>query len=155
MRQRSILNYRFIFMALIVTIFAPRLIAEVLYVDSTNGNDANPGTKDKPFQTIAQAAAIVNDSAEPGPTTIKIAPGAYCVTEMVVFKNTRQYTKDKRFVIEATILPDDPNWTPASMPVVLSTVKGEGSSTEKHAIALKIEIKGIANKTPNAEPNKL
>lgn len=114
--------------------------AETIYVNSDNGNDKNPGTKDFPVQTIAQAAAIVNISSEPGPTNIKIAPGAYCIPEMVVFENSRQYTKDKRFIIEATILFDDPNWSPALMPVVLSTVKGEGTSTEKHAIALKIEV---------------
>ncbi len=141
MRQkRGTLNYRFIFAALVVVILAPGVIAEVLFVDSTNGNDTNPGIKEQPLKTIARAAAIVNNSQEPGPTTIKIMPGAYCVTEMVSFENSRRYTKDKRFIIEATVLPDDPKWTPASMPVVLSTVKGEGQSTEKHAIALKIEV---------------
>ncbi len=37
MRQRGILNYRFIFVALVVAILAQGVIAEVLYVDSTNG----------------------------------------------------------------------------------------------------------------------
>jgi len=127
-------------MALIIAIFASRLIAEVLYVDSINGNDTNSGTKDKPVRTIAQAAAIVNDSNEPGPTTVKIAPGAYCIEEIVEFKSSRQYTKENRLVIEATVLPDDPNWTPASMPIVISTVEGQGPDTEIHAIALKIEV---------------
>jgi hypothetical protein len=114
--------------------------AETIYVDSDNGNDTNDGTQTRPVQTIARAAQIVNNSNEPGPTTIKIEQGAYCIPEMVVFQNSRQYTKDNRFVIEAATLPDEPNWTPASMPVVISTVKGEGSDTEKHAIALKIEV---------------
>ena len=140
MRQRSILNYRFIFVALAVAIFSPGVIAEVLFVDSTNGNDTNPGTREKPLKTISKAAKLVNSSTEPGPTKIKIAPGAYCVTDTVVFENSRKYTKDKRFLIEATILPDDKDWTPALMPVILSTVKGEGPSTEKHAIALKVEV---------------
>jgi hypothetical protein len=39
----------------------------------------------------------------------------------VLFENTRPYTKEKRLTIEATVLPDDPNWKPALMPVVLST----------------------------------
>jgi hypothetical protein len=114
--------------------------AETIYVDSDKGDDGNSGSPERPVRTIARAAAIVNNSKEPGPTTIKIMPGAYCVTEMVTFENSRRYTKDKRFIIEATVLPDDPNWTPTLMPVVLSTVKGEGQSTEKHAIALKIEV---------------
>jgi acetyl esterase/lipase len=129
-----------LFMILAVAILTQGAIAEVLYVNSASGNDLYPGTKENPVRTIARAAAIVNDGNEPGPTTIKITPGAYCVTDMVVFENSRQYTKEKRFIIEATVLPNDPNWTPALMPVVLSTVKGGGSDTEKHAIALKIEV---------------
>ncbi len=112
----------------------------MLYVDDTNGNDANPGTEGQPVRTLARAAVLVNGSKEPGPTTIRIRPGAYCIDEMVVFENSRQYSENKRFVIEATVLPDQKDWTPAMMPVVLSTVKGQGASTEKHAIAIRVEV---------------
>jgi hypothetical protein len=140
MNVKNVLTFQFVFVILVIAVLAHGATAEVIYVDSASGNDINPGTKEKPLRTIARTAAIVNDGSEPGPTIIKIEPGAYCVTEMVVFENSRQYTNEKRFVIEATALPDEPNWTPALMPVVLSTVKGEGPSTEKHAIALKIEV---------------
>lgn len=140
MIQREKLNCRLVFLVAVITMLAPIVNAEVLYVDDTNGNDSNPGTEDKPLRTLAQAASMVNNSQEPGPTTIKIRPGAYCINEMVIFENTRSYTKNERFVIESEILPDDKNWTPAMMPVVLSTVKGEGSSTEKHAIAIRVEV---------------
>jgi len=140
MEQKSIMNYRLVFVVLVIAILAPTVIAETIYVDSDAGDDGNPGSREEPVRTIARAAAIVNDNNEPGPTTIKLAPGAYCVTQTVLFENSREYTKDKPFVIEATVLPDENNWTPAMMPVVLSTVKGEGPNTEKHAIALKIEV---------------
>ena len=77
MRQRGILNYRFIFVALAVAIFSPGVIAEVLYLDSTNGDDTNPGTREKPLSTIGKAAILVNNSSNPGPTIIKILPGIY------------------------------------------------------------------------------
>ncbi len=112
-------------------------------MDSDRGDDANSGSQDKPIKTIVRAATIVNDSNEPGPTTIKIAPGAYCITDTVVFENSRQYSKNRRLVIEATVLPDEKDWTPATMPVVLSTVKGDGPDTEKHAIAIKIEVNHV------------
>jgi hypothetical protein len=140
MNMKNLLTFRLILALLAIGIPAQDVTAEVLYVNSASGSESNPGTKEKPVRTIRRAAAIVNDSNEPGPSTIKIEPGAYCVTEMVVFENSRQYTKDKRFVIEATVLPDANKWTPALMPVVISTVKGEGTDTEKHAIALKIEV---------------
>lgn len=77
MRQRGILNYRFIFMALVVAILAPEVIAEVLYVDSTNGNDTNPGTMEKPLSTLGKAVILVNNNSNSGPTIIKILPGIY------------------------------------------------------------------------------
>jgi hypothetical protein len=140
MYVKNVLTFQFVFVILVIAVLTHGVNAEVLYVDSTSGSDTNPGTKEKPIRTIARAASIVNDCNEPGPTIIKIEPGAYCIEETVEFKNSRQYTKDKRFIIEATVLPDVHNWTPALMPVVLSTVKGEGPDTEKHAIALKIEV---------------
>jgi hypothetical protein len=140
MNMEKILNRQIIVSLTTLGFFCMLAHAEIIHVDSENGNDKNLGTKYEPVRTIAQAAIIINDSNEPGPTNIKIAPGAYCITEMVTFENSRQYKKDKRFIIEATILPDDPNWTPTLMPVLLSTVRGEGTSTEKHAIALKIEV---------------
>ena len=140
MMTKKRLNTGMVYVAFVLSIFCVFTHAETIYVDSDIGNDTHNGMQNKPVQTIARAAQIVNDSNESGPTTIKIAPGAYCITEMVTFKNSRQYTKDKQFTIEATILPDDSTWTPALMPVVLSTVKGEGPNTEKHAIALKVEV---------------
>ncbi len=120
MRLRGIMNYRLILVVLVVAIFAPKLIAEVLFVDSTNGNDTNPGTREKPLKTISKAAKLVNSSKKPGPTTIKVAPGVYALAETVVFENSRTYTKEKRLIIEATVLPDEPQWKPVLMPVILS-----------------------------------
>ncbi len=143
MRQRDISNYQFIFAALVVAILAPALIAEVLYVDSSNGDDTNPGTKDKPVRTIARAAVIVNESNEPGPTTIKIAPGFYAVTEAIIIENAREYTKEKRLIIESTLLPDEPQWKPALMPVIISVEEPHRSNavnqiTETYSIKVKI-----------------
>ena len=77
MNARNTLSFRFVFVAMIVTILSPVVIAEVLYVDDKDGININTGTKDKPVKTIARAAAIVNNSKEPGPTVIKIQPGVY------------------------------------------------------------------------------
>ena len=121
MSVKNILNSRFIFAALIAAILAPSVTAETLYVDSRNGNDTNPGTKEKPLKTIGQAAVLVNSSSEEGPTTIKIASGVYNLTKSVVFENNRPYTEKERLIIESAVLPDDPQWKPALMPVILST----------------------------------
>ena len=94
--------------------------AETIYVDGRSGSDTNPGTKDNPVRTVGQAAEIANSCTGPGPTTIKIAPGIYGFSESVEFNNTRSYTENERLVIEAAILPDNPEWKPVMMPVILS-----------------------------------
>jgi len=90
-------------------------------VDARNGSDKNTGTKDNPVQTIGRAAEMVNSRTEPGPTIIKISPGIYNLTESVEFGGTLSFTEKERLVIEAAVLPDDPQWKPALMPVILST----------------------------------
>lgn len=110
----------FFFVTLVFGMVTPNIIAETLYVDSRNGRDENPGTVEKPVRTIEQAAVMVNSKTKPGPTTIKIAPGIYNLSKCVVFENKRPYTEKERLVIEASILPDDPTWKPALMPVILS-----------------------------------
>ncbi len=121
MGMKNALSSRFVFAALVAAILTPSLIADTLYLDSTNGNDAYPGTKKKPLQTIREAARRVESRTEAGPTPIKVAPGIYSLTESVVFESRLPYTEENRLRIEASILPDDPNWSPALMPIILST----------------------------------
>jgi len=120
MKKRSLLN-RWIVLVLLIVISAPGLIAETLYVNSRNGSDTNPGSMEKPLQSISKAAELVNAKPEAGPAVIKILPGTYQIDKTVVFENSRPFTQKKRLVIEAAILPDDPQWKPGLMPAVFST----------------------------------
>jgi hypothetical protein len=126
---------------------ARSLFAEKLYIDSRNGSDANPGDKKKPLQTITKAAELVNSKTDSGPTVIKIEPGVYNISKCVLFKNDRPYTEDNRLTIEASILPDDPNWLPKFMPVIISTEPPSKTvyetykySAENATIGLKAEV---------------
>jgi hypothetical protein len=110
-----------------------------------NGDDFGPGTKDKPLRTFGKITAIVNDSNEPGPTTIKVNPGVYDITETVLLKNERPFTRENRLTIEAAVLPDDPNWHPRMMPVILATIKPvpmEGSG-EYYSIIFEPEVSHV------------
>jgi hypothetical protein len=104
----------------IIAILSSNALAEMVYVDGRSGSDKNPGTRERPIRTVGRAAEMVNNSTEPGPTTIKIAPGIYNLTESVEFGGKRPYTETERLVIEADILPDEPQWRPALMPIILS-----------------------------------
>lgn len=146
MREKGILDTRIVFGVLVIAILVPVAVGETLYIDSRNGNDINPGTKEKPLCTMGKAAVMVNSRTEGGPTTIKIGPGVYNLTKAVFFKNTRLYTKEKRLTIEATVLPDDPNWKPVLMPVILSTEipqQWEKTNGQVETSGLKIEINHV------------
>ncbi len=119
--KRSEKGLRLFLTISVITILCSSVFAETIYVDAIVGNDSNPGTEEKPFRTIGRAAEKVKSSTESGPATIKIAPGIYNLTESVEFNSTQPYTEKERLVIEAAILPDDPRWKPALMPIILST----------------------------------
>jgi len=130
----------------VITTLSVNVLAETIYVDARNGNDDNTGTKDNPVRTIGRAAEMVNSSTEPGPTTIKIAPGIYNLSESVEFNSVRPYTEKERLVIEAVVLPDDPQWKPALMPIILSIEdpRRQGSLDELTATyGLKIGISHV------------
>lgn len=135
-----------LFVILIITLPVTCVIGETIYVDSRNGSDKNPGTKEKPLRTIGQAAVLVNSTTESEPTTIKITPGIYNLDKCVMFENTRAYTEKDRLVIEASILPDAPHWKPALMPVILSTEdprKSEKLDELTETYSIKTEISHV------------
>jgi hypothetical protein len=148
MRRNGISNLSFAVSVILVTLCTLSLFAETIYVDSANGRDSNDGTKEKPIQTFGQAANLVNSSSEAGPSVIKIAPGTYEIEKAVIFENERSYTEKNRLIIEATILPDDPNWKPALMPIISST-ENPGKPdvlTETHSFKVKLNhvtIRGL------------
>jgi hypothetical protein len=95
---------------------------ETLYVNAETGADTNPGTKDKPLKSLPEAAKRVSEATGSGPTTVLLAEGVYALDKTALFKPTRQYTKADRLTVRAQVLPDDENWAPARMPVVISTM---------------------------------
>jgi hypothetical protein len=160
MKANILLSRGIICIAVSICFYCDILLAETIYVSSDQGNDTNPGTKDKPIQTIARAATIVNESNEPGPTTIKVAPGLYNLDQTVIFKNKRDYSENNRLILEAAILPDDPNWLPHLMPVIavqqISKTSGGGmSGTETYSLKVKLNhvtirgLKFLGNEVPN------
>jgi hypothetical protein len=69
---------------------------------------------------LAQAVKRINGSPAPGPTTIKVAPAGYYLDRPVVIEKGPNYTEQDRLPLKAAVVPDDPNWSPALMPVLLS-----------------------------------
>jgi hypothetical protein len=102
-------------------LFTRIAFAEQLHVNSATGNDAGPGTLLQPLKTLREAAVRVNMSYRQNGDTIFLAGGVYPLTETVLFNNSK-YTSENRLTIRAEILPDDQNWHPQKMPIILSAI---------------------------------
>ena len=118
--------------------------AATLYVDVQNGNDDNPGSSEMPLKTIEKAANIVNTLNEPG-ATIKIAPGLYTLENECLISSKQQYSDENPLIIEASIMPDDPNWTPRDMPIIVSALNPPAGENIKYieASGLKVEMSHV------------
>lgn len=98
------------------------LATETFYVNPETGSDTNNGTKEKPLKTLGEAAKRVTESKGKGPTTVVLSEGVHAIDKTAVFKPLRKYTKDIHLIIRAEALPNDPEWNPARMPVLISTM---------------------------------
>lgn len=107
---------------LILQVFA-QLDQGSLYINPKTGNDQNSGQKDHPLKSLKEAASRINTSEGSDPLTVFLAEGIYALDTTVRFDPiNRQFTKENRLLIRAEILPDDDNWDPGKMPVLISTM---------------------------------
>ena len=116
---------KLVLLALSILFCSRFLLSETVYVDSISGQDENPGTQNAPVLSISKAVELVG-LADNDVYRIKINPGIYLLDHHVKVQTDKITGADKRLVIEASILPDDSQWIPENMPVILSTaLKGE------------------------------
>jgi hypothetical protein len=138
---------RKLFIIILTMITYLNIQSQTIYVDSHNGNDNNPGTKESPVFSIKKAAEIISrgDNAN---YTIKISQGIY-VFDSYVSISAGKAMNDKRIIIEASILPDDKSWTPEEMPVIVNiSKKGEIPGNDNFVVSFLINenhvtIRGI------------
>jgi len=73
-----------------------------LYV-SPRGSDENPGTKERPFATLARARDAVRPvkAKSKGPVTVWVRSGTYYLSEPLVFRPEYSGSKDQRIIYAA------------------------------------------------------
>lgn len=117
--------------------------SQIIYVDSNNGNDSNPGTIDAPVYSLHKAIDFVN-SENNGVYVIKINPGIYVLEKPLEIKSIKPLSKEKRIVFESSILPGDSLWTPEMMPVIINrSKKGSVTYHQQHVVSFQIEVSHI------------
>ncbi|WDF53349.1 hypothetical protein [Mucilaginibacter sp. KACC 22063] len=116
--------------------------AEQLHINPQIGNDANSGTKAQPLKTLLEAARRVNLNKEQGETTIILSEGLYLLTQTVLFNNDK-YSVSKRLIIRAEVMPDDVEWTPKKMPVILTVAPLELGVGGQEARGIQPEVSHV------------
>ncbi|NIF04567.1 hypothetical protein F3J23_03860 [Chryseobacterium sp. Tr-659] len=134
------IKYTFSFLLFMMSILFVQ--AEQLYVNSQTGKDTNSGTKAEPLKTILEAAKRVNSNKEPGATTIFLSEGIHLLTQTVMFTNDK-YTLKNRLIIRADVMPDDADWTPQKMPIIVTAAPLEQGVGGQEARGIQPEVSHV------------
>ena len=89
--------------AMVLVLMLAGFAAAAEYYVAPRGSDANPGTKDKPFASMARARDAVRAGGKAGkePVTVFLGGGMYYLAETVVFGAADSGTKDAPVVYVA------------------------------------------------------
>lgn len=94
-----------------------------IFINVQIGNDGNNGSKEQPLKTLNEAADRVNQANGKGGITIYLSEGIYGLDATATFHPVNwHFTLEERLTIRAEVLPDDPEWNPGSMPIIVSTM---------------------------------
>ncbi len=100
-----------------------QIVNGTLYVHPEIGSDKNNGKKDSPLRTLREASRRVNTTDGEGALTIFLSEGIYALDTTVRFEPKKwEFTREGRLTIRAEILPDDSDWNPSKMPVLISVM---------------------------------
>ena len=114
---------------LFVLAFVPGILfAQILkdggiYIHPELGNNSNSGSKESPVKSLYEAVRRVNEGNGKGAITIFLSEGIYGLDATVTIHPANwHFTKENRLTIRAELLPDDAEWSPGKMPVIISTM---------------------------------
>ena len=106
------------------------------FVDPIKGKDTYEGTEDRPFRLLSDAVKIANEQTGSGNIMIRLMPGTYLLEDKVLINPVRIFNDTSSFIIEAFHMPDDGDWSPEKMPMILSTSPNNSETLFKHAVGL-------------------
>lgn len=94
-----------------------------IYVNATLGNDSNAGKINSPLKSLSEAAKKVNALVGAGSINVILSEGIYALNETADFNPINwNFTKKNRLLISAEVLPNDIQWEPSKMPIIVSAM---------------------------------
>lgn len=124
------------------------LNAQTLYVDPVQGNDAYEGSFESPLNSLEEAIHQANALTGQGHITIRLMPGIYTLQNRMDIRPVRMLSDTVRYTIEAAMMPEEANWSPEQMPVILSVSNNNSNTQFPHATGFlvasaHVTIKGL------------
>jgi uncharacterized Rmd1/YagE family protein len=105
------------------------------HVNTNIGNDTANGTSKYPLKTLTEAAKRVNELNGKGSLTIILSEGTYGLHETAKFNpKNRELNKENRLVIRSEVLPNDLDWAPGKMPIIVSTMPFKLEKNDKNEV---------------------
>lgn len=112
-----------------------QIVENKIYINSNNGVDSNKGTKENPLKSLSEAAKRVSAAEGKGAITVFLSVGVYGMSETADFNPQKwKFSKFNRLTIRAEILPDDATWSPAEMPIIISTMPFSVEKNDKREL---------------------
>jgi hypothetical protein len=100
--------------------FAGSAKAQTLYVDAIHGRPDASGTQQEPLASLEKAVTLAQEFTGRDPVVIKLSPGLYVLEHQLELRTRQREADTVRYRLEATLLPDDPEWQPSKMPIIQS-----------------------------------
>jgi len=126
--------------------FCDHLPAQTLYVDVIKGRDEAKGTITDPFISLEKAVALASSFTGNEPVTIKVAPGLYLISHILELRTAKLLEDTLKYTIEATIMPDDPDWIPAKTPVIQSVSSNNSITQFTHCAGFLVSRNNVSFK---------
>ena len=131
--KRFDISRSFSFLIVLLFLFASRLDAQTIFVDAVKGHDEAKGTITDPFASLEKAVALASGFSGNEPITIRIYPGLYVLQHKLEIRTDKVSGDTVKYIIEAVMMPDDPDWQPNSMPVIQSVSANNSTTQFTHA----------------------
>src|SRR3974390_1004034 len=119
------------------------LFSQTIYVDVIKGSRKGAGTITDPLAGVEQAIALASTFSGDEPVTIKVAPGLYTVSQEMEIRTGKKENDNISYVIQSTIMPDDPGWTPETMPVIQSVSANNSNHQFVHCIGFLVSKNNV------------
>ena len=130
------------FLMIFLFLAVSRLNAQTVFVDAVKGKDGAKGTVTDPIANLEQAMRQANSFSGNEPVTIRLYPGLYTLQQQVEIKTAKPADDTIKYTIEAVVMPDDPEWKPASMPVIQSVSPDNSTTQFVHAVGFLVGKNG-------------